>query len=699
MLDEPRRDVARRLGGSDADREEVCEELSRLHRLSEVLIRNRKKVVGEFMPRQATRWPVTLSPDEYKALEWVEAYVQYGFSLADETAKNAIGFAMTTYQKIMASSINALLGALKRRQQRIIADNESTTTWSTPDQAVTSCYTDSDGDDSSSVFEAGEHSELEWLDTLIPMVESLPRDSKGDEFVKQMGILFEAEPRAKVLVFTQYIDTQDYLADRLGALTVNGRLVGIHLFRGALSTAAKDAAINSFRTGTGPHVLISTESGGEGRNFQFCHHLVNYDLPWNPMRVEQRIGRLDRIGQDHVVNIFSLYSERTIEERVLNVLENRINAFVETVGGLDPILGEVESDLRKILRRAPELQDDAIAEFSERLESQVRDARRADEQLRDFIMDTRSYRKEIVELISNHRELSADERSRFFKELLIDVNTWIDGPEESGEFMLHFHEPFRSDHDDILDHPRLRAVFDPGLRRDLESVAFLAFGHPIIEAIRKKVLDSGHEGTVGAWAMPEDRDLPYSQGWLFVYVLDTTGLEPRSDLLPVYVADDGDVSTAIGYALVNRAGFYRSEEDDLGRATIPYVRLEAAQRDAETLVSDEADARKQTASALATERLAREQQRLTAWFDQRERNAADKLADVATTLNRLRASSDPGDQRILPVWEARHRDAERLVHELPREREQRLASLERGRMPDIEWKLVAAARIEIRSRE
>ena len=104
-----------------------------------------------------------------------------------------------------------------------------------------------------------------------------------------------------------------------------------------------------FRDGDGPQILISTEAGGEGRNLQFCHMLVNYDLPWNPMKVEQRIGRIDRIGQKQPVTIFNLSTTGTIEERVLEVLSDRIGLFEETVGGLDPILGEVERDLRSIL--------------------------------------------------------------------------------------------------------------------------------------------------------------------------------------------------------------------------------------------------------------------------------------------------------------------------------------------------------------
>jgi superfamily II DNA/RNA helicase len=89
-------------------------------------------------------------------------------------------------------------------------------------------------------------------------------------------------------------------------------------------------------------VLVSTESGAEGRNLQFCHQLINYDLPWNPMRVEQRIGRLHRLGQAHDVTIFNLSCNDTIEAHVLDLLARKIRMFELVIGELDLILGSVE---------------------------------------------------------------------------------------------------------------------------------------------------------------------------------------------------------------------------------------------------------------------------------------------------------------------------------------------------------------------
>lgn len=89
-------------------------------------------------------------------------------------------------------------------------------------------------------------------------------------------------------------------------------------------------------------VMIATEAGGEGINLQFCHHMINFDLPWNPMRVEQRIGRVHRLGQTNDVKIFNLSTSGTIEEHILNLLHEKINMFEMVIGGLDVILERYE---------------------------------------------------------------------------------------------------------------------------------------------------------------------------------------------------------------------------------------------------------------------------------------------------------------------------------------------------------------------
>ena len=118
----------------------------------------------------------------------------------------------------------------------------------------------------------------------------------------------------------------------------------------------------------GVRVLVSTESGAEGRNLQFCHQLINYDLPWNPMRVEQRIGRLHRLGQEHDVSIFNLSCNETIEAHVIDLLARKIRMFELVIGELDLILGSMEADrsFEDLLREAWE-QSETDADLRKRL--------------------------------------------------------------------------------------------------------------------------------------------------------------------------------------------------------------------------------------------------------------------------------------------------------------------------------------------
>jgi SNF2 family DNA or RNA helicase len=139
----------------------------------------------------------------------------------------------------------------------------------------------------------------------------------------------------KVIVFTGFRAGLEHLvsvAEQAGAPAA--------LYHGSLTRRVKEKAIDDFRADV--PVLVTTEAAGEGRNLQFCHTMINFDLPWNPMQIEQRLGRIHRIGQDHDVLLENLVARGTIEERILRVLETKINVFELVVGELDMILGRVE---------------------------------------------------------------------------------------------------------------------------------------------------------------------------------------------------------------------------------------------------------------------------------------------------------------------------------------------------------------------
>ena len=166
----------------------------------------------------------------------------------------------------------------------------------------------------------------------------------------------------KVLVFTAFRQTLNALASELSRQGIPAAV-----YHGSLARHDKEKAISAFRDEV--PVLLSTESAGEGRNLQFCHLMVNVNLPWNPMQIEQRLGRLHRVGQTRDVVLTNLVARDTIEQHILHVLEAKINLFELVVGELDMILGRIDEDFdfeASVFDAYVESRDDA--EFAERLD-------------------------------------------------------------------------------------------------------------------------------------------------------------------------------------------------------------------------------------------------------------------------------------------------------------------------------------------
>jgi SNF2 family DNA or RNA helicase len=184
--------------------------------------------------------------------------------------------------------------------------------------------------------------------------------------------LLAQNPAEKKLVFVHNRDSLTHLAASLAAMKLP-----FAQFSGDMSGPQKDAAVDAFRDQV--PVLLCTESGGEGRNLQFCNTLINFDIPWNPMAIEQRIGRIDRIGQTRDVFIFNLVTAGTIEDQVLRILDEKINMFELVVGEVGAILGEIDDQQQfstLVLDAWLSETEPARAEAFARLETQLMAARR-----------------------------------------------------------------------------------------------------------------------------------------------------------------------------------------------------------------------------------------------------------------------------------------------------------------------------------
>ncbi|MFZ3577891.1 DEAD/DEAH box helicase [Virgibacillus sp. DJP39] len=183
----------------------------------------------------------------------------------------------------------------------------------------------------------GKSADSSAFDVPLKKIEQLQSHSKAQklvELVKEMG-------DEKVIIFTEYRSTQlflQWILQQQGITSVP--------FRGGFKRGKKDWMKQLFQNHA--QVLIATEAGGEGINLQFCHNLINYDLPWNPMRLEQRIGRIHRYGQESDVFIYNLAINDTVEEHIMTLLYEKINLFERVVGNLDAILAELNiKDMEK----------------------------------------------------------------------------------------------------------------------------------------------------------------------------------------------------------------------------------------------------------------------------------------------------------------------------------------------------------------
>ncbi|MFJ6411563.1 DEAD/DEAH box helicase [Terribacillus saccharophilus] len=173
-------------------------------------------------------------------------------------------------------------------------------------------------------------------------IEKLPQHSKA---LKVVELIKAAPPGEKFIIFTEYRATQFYLQ-----WTLKQHDISSVPFRGGFKAGKKDWMRELFEKHA--QVLIATEAGGEGINLQFCSNMINYDLPWNPMRLEQRIGRIHRFGQKKDVQIYNFAVRNTLEAHILELLYKKINLFERVIGNLDHILAELQvSDVEKEIKR------------------------------------------------------------------------------------------------------------------------------------------------------------------------------------------------------------------------------------------------------------------------------------------------------------------------------------------------------------
>jgi superfamily II DNA or RNA helicase len=298
----------------------------------------------------------------YKA---VSDYVRHFYQLAEKENRKALGFLMTLYRKRLTSSFYAIKQSLQRRLDGISLTPDDLGDLDDADDAVIEGL--------ESYMQSVDPREIQYLQDLLHQFENTGEDTKLSHLLNVLRQ--ELMNRESAIAFTQYTDTMDYLRNELCLLygsqvaCYSGR--GGELYQsGTWKIVPKEDIKKRFRAGE-IKILLCTESASEGLNLQTCGVLINYDMPWNPMRVEQRIGRIDRIGQAHAtVTIHNFYYDGTVEAKVYRKLRDRIQAFTTVVGNLQPILAQVPTFIEQAVMSAdPEEEDVLLAEFDNVLDT------------------------------------------------------------------------------------------------------------------------------------------------------------------------------------------------------------------------------------------------------------------------------------------------------------------------------------------
>ncbi|MEW5706510.1 MAG: SNF2-related protein [Actinomycetota bacterium] len=581
-----------------------------------IITRSLRRQVREYVPYTArTGITVDFEPndDEWQLYEFVSDYLARDDILAVETKQRAL--MILIYRKILASSsfaiaatLKSLIAQLERKLSLIRAGQRLKQTITIPEdikQDIDDAYIeeieevedteeieDSQDIEQQETSRLGENktiqeeitekalmAEIAELERYYNLAIKISKNAKGEALVRALNSIFaEAEKKdwpQKVVIFTESRRTQNYLYDLLSANGYEGQIV---LFNGSndnkeasraysewarefpelaksgnRSTNIRQALVHDFQTNK--KVFIATEAGAEGLNLQFCNIVVNYDLPWNPQRIEQRIGRCHRYGQRFDVLVVNFVNRKNAaDERLYDLLSKKLKLFDGLFGSSDEILGALGSGIdfeKRILEiyqtcREPEDIQRAFDELQKELEAQINDRllqtrqlvmehyddevrnklKLRDEQLRVELSEIDKALKTIVlETLDDHLEKTDDENVYLVKALPFDQQI------RTGDSIVGKKVSFR---------PLEQSERDQGIVR-------LHLYHPLVEDIIKsikkdkisKVYSLTFEYTSGGHRISMLNDFCGCSGYLFVYKITFNGIETIEYLLPVAVVGFG----------------------------------------------------------------------------------------------------------------------------------------------------------------
>lgn len=506
-----------------------------------------------FRPREVVTIPISYNKKEIGLYDAVTDYVQEFYNLAKSQKNRAVGFAMVLLQKRMVSSVAAIRSSLKNRLTNLM---RGFIPLSKEEEARLRDYfedPDSMDDWEKERFERrlevltlptapeGLKKEIALLKTLVKISEEISIDSKGEALVQFIKGVLEKDHKEKILIFTEYVDTLNYIVRILKDEGYNPLIIHGEMDMGSRRKAEELFSTPSF------NLMVATDAAGEGINLQFCHIMVNYDLPWNPTRIDQRIGRLHRYGQKRDVKVHNLFVTDTREGLILARLMEKVAMIEKDLGGkISEIVGFVLEgvNLQDVIMGAV-AENRPVEAIAQDIERAIDERRRAFDTIeKTFLMDLKRFDlEETLKVIerSNDRSTTEKEIERFVRSFFNLFGGKLEPTKK--KFVYRLMPPKDILREGVKERYEA-ATFSKEVAKDMgEEVQFMAFGHPLLESITDYCRDKSYR--FGGRTAIKYTDKFDKDGILFNFLLafdDATGKTINEDILPLFVTLNGDIN-------------------------------------------------------------------------------------------------------------------------------------------------------------
>ncbi|MDR1873423.1 MAG: DEAD/DEAH box helicase family protein [Synergistaceae bacterium] len=572
---------------------DVSDMLENRHRLNAVMFRRTKADAcrpdgSSLFARRVVNTEAFLMNDEEKRFyEKLRGYLEDGFNLAHRQGNKGriLGFLMAIFQKIAASSFAAVQRTLKRRllmltlyeallrdraldiegrekltdearsmirehwgfsndslgqseTDRVLADLKYRILKKLDDGALETISNPNGGEFAAA---GGENIVSDAVTYHLPeerlrineLLAFFPskRETKAQKLIDGLGVLWNWNFDEKIVIFATYLGTVDLIAREIEA-AYPGQ--GVVVLRGG-DHGAKTAAERKFKSAQGPRVLVCTAAGREGINLQFAHVLFNFDLPWNPMDVEQRIGRIHRYGQSYAAQVYNLVLSNTIEGRIFLLLEEKLNEIAKTVGKMDE-KGNIAEDMRSQI----------LGQLSERLnyDRLYQDAlsdpelKRTRQELEVALSNSNEAREVVFDLFQDLEGFSLDDYKPFSdvsSSMERLVNFFSCALAERGQKLLKTTEGvYELSYPDHLD--KISFTLDRDEATSREGLELMGLDHPLVQKELNEWRDFLPEG-IGISVAGDVDELVLLSIW--TVEISSGNCERRSMILPIAVKRDG----------------------------------------------------------------------------------------------------------------------------------------------------------------